>query len=1677
MKNIFAILLIILLPCLGAVGQPEKPLRVFIRAGAKTHGPGQHDHPRFLKEWKDLLTQRGAQAEGTIGFPTTEQLAATDVLILISADAGDIAPDQRASLDQFLKRGGGLVVIHDGVCGHDPQWFKTIVGGAWEHNHSGYFEGDVSIYYQDHTHPITRGASNFDFEDEIYYDLHLMPEAHILAATYKPDARNKHEGRMFPSIYEIVPQMWTYEKDDYRAFVCIPGHNYKTFNLPHFRSVLLRGIAWAGKRDADLLTSKEELAALSYPEGGPTAPAKAAEKITVPPDFTINLVASEPLIEKPISMDWDPKGRLWIAETPEYPYRQDRSRPPRDRISILEDVNGDGCMDRKSVFYEGLDLVTSMVFYRDGVIVSQAPDIYWLRDTKGTGHADTKEVLYTGFGTRDTHAVISNLRWGMDGWIYATLGYSKGEVYSGDGKKHFGQLSEGVIRFRPDGSAIEQFSSKGGNTWGVDIAPDGEVFFSQANGNHIDHVVMPEAALARGRVGKTTSFNNIEDHNRSFPFMGWTKQAYVQIDWVGNFTAASGSCIYDGGAWPAKYDYTCYVAEPTINIVHQDILTPKGASYVASKDPDFREKEFITSSDLWFRPIHQRVGPDGALYVLDFYNQAVVHNDTRGVKGDPKSNAAVRPDRDHSFGRIWRVQHKEARKLPLPKLDSATSAELAKALEHPNMWVRQTAERLLVEGNRTDGAPALEALLKSDQAPGFARVHALWTLNNLGLMSKPTERELLVAAINSSDSAVGKNALKIAATAVSLAGGSQAQLQRAVLDHVNDPNSRIQLEALIALGNLGVNPMVIRTLVGVYPKLKDQWLESAAMGVATKAPLEVIEAALNSGQGADFAGLVGRLSSQVGEQGDVTLAARMVVSVAAKPASGDALKAIALENLTRGLRQDASLPWTPELQKAFKSLLASTNPILSTATLPLLARWDRSGKMTGEIKSLVQQLTSRLGDQNQPDEQRAQLVTSLLAVRQMNPEILTLVARIPGSGSSPALERRVIAALGNLTEPAVGVSLVEAYPKLVFELQDFTLNELFKRSDWSLALLDAIAAGKINLASLGPVAINRLRTHGDKAVAQRANQIVDTLLGPETKEKNALIAKFTPLVVQPGDAAKGKQLFTQNCAICHKFNGEGKDIAPDLTGMGAHGPAELIIHVLDPNREVEPNYQAYSIETGDGETYNGVIARENKASVMLRNSSGDMEIKVKAIKSRRNTGLSLMPNGFEALGGEALRDILTYLCAGESRFRILDLRPAFTANSSKGLWNSPDNVEEALPFKKFGLIKVDDVPFEVVNPLKSSSGNNLIVLKGGLAFAKTFPQSVEVKNIGIKATRLHFLGGVGGWAYPCCGEDKRENLPVAKVTIFYADNQTEEIILKNAQEFADYNGNFDVPGSKSAPDLLTHGQIRWFTKSLKHQETMESIRIESFDNGVAPAFVAITADTDAAGATAAPAAPRRAAAIEWGPGIHVLSVGGGTSHDFNRWFNQIDSATLSANGGVSFHYTEKFEEILPTIKDLDVLYLSSNQPLNDPLLRKGIFDFADAGHGLLLFHPALWNNWKDWPEYPRVLVGGAAGSHDKYGEFEVTLTDVTHPLLAGVPKTFRLKDELYHFEVDPKAAPMRVLAEGRNLATGKTYPVLWIVEHPKARIVCCTLGHDGASHELDAFKTILQNSVRWAGGK
>ncbi len=1701
LKSFFALTVLTL--CAAQMLSAAEPLRVFIRAGVKTHGPNQHDHPRFLAEYTKVLADRGMKVDGALKFPTGEQLEKTDVVVVYAADGMKITGPDRVNFEKFLQRGGGVVVIHDGVVsGDENEWCKSIIGGAWiwPKNNPGktgtkWLEGQVGVFFVDGTHPISRGLSNFDWKDEIYYDLDMAPDVFVLATS-------------FHDINVILPQLWTYEKTlaggskPYRAFVSIPGHEFTSFEAPQYRAILLRGIAWAGQHaNPDQFCSKEELASLKYPPGGPVPAAKAIKEVKLHPEFNITLAADENIAEKIMSVEWDTKGRMWVAETPEYPNgrmnnkndlnaepnkRLDpkkypigakEDRPGRDRISMLEDTDGDGVMDKKTVFADGLELVTSLVFYKDGVIVAQAPDFLWIRDTDGDGKADKVEKILTGWGVGDTHAVTSNLRWGPDGWIYGSVGYSAGTVSSGDGSKKFGRISAGIYRFRPDGSALEQVAAGGCNQWGCEVAPDGEIIFTTATcGAPICHVVMPEKFLARGNVGGHRSFSSIMEENKIYPPFKETRKPYVQIDWVGAWTAATGSAIYDGGAWPGKWApddrYSFFLSEATMHIFHHEFLDPKGSTYQGRKEEDRKETHFMTSTDYWFRPIHSRVGPDGAMYVVDFYNQIAGHNDTRGPKvGHGARNAAVRPDRDHHFTRVYRVQHNEAVKLPPYKLDAKDPAGLVTMLSHPNGWVRATANRLLNEAQPAAAVPALTAAMKTS-ASKYGRIQALHALNNLGQL----DDKLMVAGLTDKDPAVRKNAARLSGerTAVS------PEVQRSIEAMLHETDGRARINAVMALGSFPATAESSAALVALWPSAAaDKFMQSAIIGTASQNPGESINAVLVHGAAGTHAGFVSHLVRVIAAKGEPEKTAAFVIGLSQAPASGNDLKAVALESLAANSKIVPA--WTTGLQAALKTLMASPNSAVVAATVPLIGRWDKDGVLAGEIKPLIGSLTARLADKSLPDGARAQAAANLLGVRSQDAGAIPAVAKLLGPDHSPGLQRLIVEALGNVPDAAAGQALVAAYPKLAAEPQEAAFAQIIKRPDSSAGLMKAIQAGAIDGRTFSPSATFRLKTHPDKNVAKLATDVFDSLRGPVTKEKDTLVVKFQPTVDKPGDLANGKKLFEANCQGCHKFKGQGRDLAPDLTGMGVHGAHELLIHILDPNRVVEENFLAISIETKDGESYDGVVATENNVTVKLRNATTDLEIQKKNIKSRRSTGRSLMPEGFEALGGEGLRDLIAFISSADNKYRIVDLAGAFTADSTKGIYASKETVRESVHFKKFGVARAGEIPFDIASPAKTPGGNNLVVLKGKNGLAGSYAQRVEAKVPNVTASRIHLLGGIAGWGWRGGGDDL---FPAAKITLTHADGEIETWTLTNGVHLVDYNAaGLECPGSKKVDGIVTDGQIRLISRAVKGKAPITKIVLESFDTITAPTFAAVTLELGVGGTVAdaaigTPDVPVvKPVSFTWGKGIKTLIVGGGSSHDFGKWYDKADSATLSAGGLASVNYTDKPINVAPALKDIDVLVQTSNQNMKDGLLRQAIMDFADAGKGLVLVHPALWYNWADWPEYNRVLVGGGSRGHDRFGEFEVKLSDVKHPVTAGVAASFKITDELYNSIVDPKGTPIQVLATATSPVNGKVFPSVWIVQHPKARIVCIALGHDGKAHDHEAYQKLLQNAVKWAAGK
>lgn len=1352
-----------------------EPLRVFIRSGPKTHSPGAHDHPAFLRDWTALLNERGAQASGGDAFPTKGQLEQTDVLILNAPDAGNIHGEQREHLEEFVKRGGGVIAIHAGSVSNDPDWFKTIVGGSWRHNHTRWLEGDLSLYFTDIENEITHEVSNFDLDDEIYYDMDLLPDIRVLAAAYTPKAKGKLADAV--TIYDIQPQIWTYETDSHRALVHLPGHLYENFSHHSVRTVLLRGIAWVGKLDDvnTFIRPGEAGDALRYPVGGPTRPEDAASKIEIHPEFGLSLVASEPLINKPMNLDWDPQGRLWVAETPEYPnglrkantevWKEsgslvpgDYDRDPLDRISILTDSNGDGIMDHKHVFADKLELVTSFVFHQNGVIACAAPDIWFLEDTTGDEVADKRTKLYAGLGAGDTHAVINNLRWGLDGWIYATHGYSAGNVtalHGGDGKPQESvRIGSGVVRFKPDGSRIEQYASRGGNTWGLDMTWDGQCFWTQpTSGTVFFHTVLPEHVLAKGKLPGVNSWHGMITRQKTFPLMQWEQQAYVQIDQVGSFTAAAGCAIYEGGAWPERWNRSYFTTEPTINIVSHFFVEPQGVTYTAQKEAGREETEFIRSRDLWFCPIETRIGPDGALYVLDFYNQAVIHNDTRGPQHGP-ANAAVRPDRDHYFGRIWRIQHKQAKTWEIPVLDRDNPAGLLKIIaESPNAHLKHTAWRLL---NETGGAAPVEEQIKS-------RI-----------------------------------------------GSSVEQAYRG-MQNPDTPQKRA-------------------ALFGTFAGANDDWTRSAIIAAASDFPEATIAEALASPLAGRLEPMVAELLPTAIEPENAVAAGRLLVAAANAPDPAASLKAIVLSGISA--RPTIKPAIDEEIAAALTKLI--DDPATSAQTLPIIAAWDTGGRMKEVIAKQTADLSKTLADASASDEVRINAATSL--IRLGGEEALASVTAIFTTEKSSFLRNAVLGALGESEHAA---RIVPVFPQLGATLKIAAFDQIVKRPDASLAFLQAVGDGGINPNDIGPGNIARLRTHPDSAVASRAEALLDKLL-PGAQERAELIASLIPEVSKPGDVKNGKLLYAAACAVCHKLGDLGQhDVGPPLDGMGSHGVAELLTHIIDPNREVDPSFWQWNISTNDGKTYAGVIVSENPATVTLRNQGGDFSIRKGDIATSENTRRSLMPEGLEALGVAGLRDILTFMAGGATPYRVLDLRDTYTADARRGLFASVDATTDSVFPVKFGTQTIEGIPFFLMDPATSFDGKSLIVLRGGGSgtVAQDYPQRVEIPT-DATASHLHLLGGIAGWGYPATGDER----PAMKIIVTRAGGGTEEVELLNGRHFADYNRAIDVPDSKRLEGIVRRGQLRLITVPLKEPGVITGIALESYNNGISPVVVAITTE-------------------------------------------------------------------------------------------------------------------------------------------------------------------------------------------------------------------------------------------
>jgi putative membrane-bound dehydrogenase-like protein len=1692
MKSLTLIVSSLGLGCLGAFAAP---LQVLLPDA------GSPSAKALAAEIAPLLQKNGAVLEAVEGFPTAAQWEKAQVVVLAGTDLKAFGNAPREALEKFAKRGGGIVALGGALGGGD--WMKDIAGGAWTEQ-SRKFSNKLMLYAVTDGHPITKNASPFDLEDETWYDLNREPSIQVLASAFTPKVTSKRIDPRSPekldraNVYDLQPQMWTFEAaDKHRAFVLLPSRT-GSLRHPSIRSFLLRAISWTGRQDsADAFCSPADIATLRYPSGGPRTAADTVKAFEIHPGFKASVVASEPLINKPIAMQWDAKGRLWVAETPEYPNGRrplvaeswketgvlkpdNYDRPATDRISILSAPDAGGQFTQKTVFHEGLELITGFCLYGDGVIAVAQPDIVFIH---GEGKAQKVDRLYTGFTPRDTHFVANHFIAAPDGWIYANTG-SGPAVESVSHPAVKAQLSAGMFRFKPDGSAIEQVSSKGGNGFGAEVTSDGELFFNQAtSGNPVQHVVLPEWILRKGtsRDLKTGAASVIEQRKvvrNDMPERG----PFMQIDVVGGYSSSCASTVNEGGGWPAEWSNGVFCSEPILDIIHHEKLVPASATFTGEMVR--QNAEFLRSQDFWFFPIDIQFGPDGAMYVLDFYNPIVAHSDTRGPQHSAAS-ASVRPDREHYFGRIYRIQHESAKQLAVPDLEKASPAELAAAFKHPNKGVRFTAHRLLMGHSGANAAlPGLQAMAAGEPfAP--ARILALWALERLGQLNADT----LQGALASTDASVRKAAL----LAVESLG---AKNTANVAPLLKDAEPRVRLTALRAMASSPLSPDSAKALLLALPGFEDAWSRSAAIAAAASNAGPVLQAALASTEPPSNAllDLAATLSSSLTESESPQTVAKVIAAAAnASPAALPLAQAV-LDGIAGGAFSKAKPD--PAVLPALETLLTSPDAALSAAALPLAKAWG-GDRLAPQVAARLSTLLQLPGDASQPAAIRALLVRGLLRAGDASAEtaMLALLRSNKDDGLSVEIVRQ-FALSGNAS---LGSPLTELLPGLPPLSQNALFDALSGRTEWTNAVLDALEKQTLKVTLLGPARLSKLRMHPDQPTAKRALAVINTLGSGTNPAKNTLIEKLEPEIeAGTGDVAKGKELFTAACATCHRFNGTGVEVGPVLDGIGVHGTHEMLVHIIDPSRVVDNEHRTWNIALKNGSFAVGIIARENDRSLQLKQAGGvAQEIAIADIKTRQEVPQSLMPEGFEGLGADGLRNLFAYLKGGNSKYRALNLGNSFTTDTTGGLYQNRAAKGDTVHPVKFGIVEAEKVPFSLPDPSTTLTGGNVIVLQNrdSGSYASTLPQKVEIP-VGFAAGNLHFLSGVAGWGG---GPDTKR--PAMKVTMLHADGQKQVEELYSGEVFIDYNSGFDVPGSKRVSGITKQHHVRYFSLPVQNRTPIKTLVLESYKNGMSPTTLAITADSEAPKARTVSSPASAAAPGEAKPApkpappkelpksgetlpaqaasgvLRALLIGGGSSHDYERFFHTADAQTLTSGGKVVAAYTSNAEEAVALMPNADVIVLSANHPsFGTPEFQQPLNLFADSGRGLVVVHAGVWYNWAPVSGYNRRFVGGGSRGHGK-GVFTVFNRQSAHPVMAGVAGEFKINDEHYRTILDA-GTPVEVLAETEPEAqTQQPYPAVWVVQDPKARIVGISLGHAEEAHSNPAYQTLLKNAVSWVAGR
>jgi putative heme-binding domain-containing protein len=997
---------------------------------------------------------------------------------------------------------------------------------------------------------------------------------------------------------------------------------------------MLRTVAFAAVTALSLLASGQAMA--QAPElvasTGPRTPEEEKAGFHLPPGFEAQLVAAEPTINKPMNLAFDDRGRLWVTTTVEYPYPVAEGKKGRDRVVVLDDFGPDGRARKSTTFADGLNIPIGVLPLGrgDSAFVHSIPALRRFNDKDGDGKADSSEEVYTTFGFRDTHGMTNAFTWGFDGWIYACHGYTNTSTVKGADGKPIVMQSGNTYRMKPDGSHVEYVTHGQVNPFGLAFDPLGNMYSCDCHSRPI-YCLLPGACYP--------SFGKPDDGLGFGPEM-------LQHDH--GSTGIAGIVYYAADQFPKSWHDTIFIGNVVTSRINHDKLAWTGSTPRAIEQPDF-----MSSDDPWFRPVDLELGPDGAIYVADFYNKIIGHYEV----------PLTHPGRDRERGRIWRIVYtgKDATAKPLRSgYDGTkeTTAQLVEDLGDPNLVRRIKAANILVERGKESVGPVKAA--KGDLNP-VRRAHTLWVLQRLGAFGIEE-----AASIGDRDELVRVHVTKMLGERSPASVGEAAFplvmglkdpspfVRRAAAEAIAQHPSATNIPPLLdALGNVAPEDANLKHALRI--SLREQLANTGGVGwiglslSASARPL-VADVAPGVHNASSSAFLTRYLSGvtetpankiryiyHIARYGRDEDQARLDDLIIAEP--NLAVEVAMLKAINEGEQARGAGPPEQVIIVAFDlagRLLRSTKD--SEFGLGI----DLVGAL--KLRNFGETLTDIINDRTVATSRRESALKALAATGAGD---LLLMVGLVGDASEPAsLRGRAAELLAATNRPEALEALVNLLPRASSKLQATIALSMAKSPAGSMRLLKAIEEGKASARLLQERSVSvPLATHKLPNADARVAALLKGLPPAEERIQAVIQARRTAFPKAKTDLASGEALFVKNCANCHILGGKGARIGPQLDGVGVRGVERILEDVLDPNRNVDQAFRTTTLSLKDGRVISGLVLREEGEVIVLADPQGkDIRVPKADVEERQLSQLSPMPaNWSEQIPEAEFPNLLAYL--------------------------------------------------------------------------------------------------------------------------------------------------------------------------------------------------------------------------------------------------------------------------------------------------------------------------------------------------------------------------------------------------------------------------------------------------